>query len=283
MTDLLWHLLTQPPGAPGSARARYAAAMALHGAGALTWRELEAYREATAFDAQDPACVLQDRGLRPPVARPLAAAALLALLLAEIDRYLATRAGPGIAEVRGALAPAFQAAIRPGTNPPNLVAETCLPAALAALERDDPALARAIAAAAPHLGWTGYDAYDPSAIGPVFPRSHAFGSLVGAAAPVAARDFDLGLFLIAPRVLYRDHAHAAPELYVPLTGPHRWRFAPGAAFRERPAHGPVWNPPHRPHAIVTGDVPFLAIFAWTRDVEAPAYVIPAPDWAAYEA
>ncbi len=283
MSDLLWHLLTQPPGAPGSARARYAAAMALHGAGMLTWQELEAYREATAFDVQDPARVLRDRGLAPPAPRPMPAAALLALLLAEIDRYLATRAGPGIAEVRGALAPAFQAAIRPGSDPPNPVAEAYLPAALALLEQDDPALAHAIAAAAPHLGWISYDAYDPAAIGPVYPRAHAFASLVGAAAPLAVQDFDLGLFVIAPDVLYRDHAHAAPELYVPLTGPHRWRFAPGAAFSGRPAHGPVWNPPHRPHAILTGATPFLAIFAWTRDVDAPAYVIPAPDWAAYEA
>ncbi len=39
----------------------------------------------------------------------------------------------------------------------------------------------------------------------------------------------MGLFVIAPHVLYRDHAHAAPELYLPLTGPHGWRFAPGPA------------------------------------------------------
>ena len=282
MTAVLWHLLTQPPGAPGSARARYAAAMALYDRDEIDAARLEAYREAAAFDDLDPAQVLADRGLPPPCARPLAAADLLALLLAGIDGHLAGLAGPGIAEVRRGLAPALRQTALPQPGPVNPVTLRHLPAALAAVETTRPALAREIAAAAPHLDWITYDAYDPAQIGPYFPGAHAFASLVGSAAPFAAQDFDLGLFLIAPGILYRDHAHPAPELYVPLTGPHRWRFTPGAPFRERPAHCPVWNPPHRPHATLTGAVPFLAVFAWTRDVEAPAYVLPAADWARHE-
>jgi hypothetical protein len=74
-----------------------------------------------------------------------------------------------------------------------------------------------------------YDRYPRAEIGARFlqgmPLPRSWGR-----APFAARDFDLGLFLIAPHVLYRDHHHAAPELYAPLTGPHGWRFGPGGRW-----------------------------------------------------
>lgn len=281
-TALQRHLLTAPPGTPGSARARYGAAMALHGEGLLSDAQLEAYREAAALDAQDPAQVLADRGLAAPDLPAPGPAEILGLLLAELDRLLSCTGGEGIAEVRAGLAPALGQSPKPYLFPPNRVIAAHLPAALAAVAKRDPALAQIIAAAAPHLRWVTYDAYDPAQIGRHFPRAHAFASLVGEDAPFAARDYDLGLFLIAPGTLYRDHAHPAPELYLPLTGPHRWRFAPGAPFHEKPAFAPVWNPPLQPHATMTGAMPFLALFAWTANVTAPAHVIPAPDWAMFE-
>lgn len=277
------HLLAAPHGTPGSARARYGAAMALYAEGMISFTQLEAYREASAFDAQDPAQVLADRGLTPPMLEPLSPDALLHLLLAEADRLLATTPGDGVAEVRRGLAPAFAQAPRPVRIAENAVLETFLAPALVAVAETDPTLAGTIAAAAPLLQWITYDAYDPARIGPRFPHAHAFAALVGEAhAPFIARDYDFGLFLVAPCTLYRDHAHAAPELYLPLTGPHLWRFAPGATLLPKPARVPVWNPPHRPHATLTGDVPFLAFYGWTRDIHHPAYVLPADDWAALE-
>lgn len=276
----LWHQLTRPPGPPGSARARYGAAMELHARGRLSWQQLEAYREASAFDDQDPARVLSDRGLAVPEAAPPSPALALALLADEIDRCLAALTGPGIAETRSGFAALTRKAPQPRPGHENPVAAGLLPAALAELTKNHSALAEAIAFAAPHLTWTSYD-YGPE-IGPYFPKAHAYASLAGEDAPYAARDFSLGLFLIAPRTLYRDHAHAAPELYLPLSGPHRWRFAPSAAFRAKPAFTPVWNPPHRPHAMLTGATPFLALYAWTRDTRAPAYVLSADDWPAHE-
>jgi hypothetical protein len=65
----------------------------------------------------------------------------------------------------------------------------------------------------------------------------------------------------------------------PLTGPHGWRVTPGGPLTVLPAHRPVWNPAHQPHLIKAGPVPYLCVYGWTRDVNAPAYVIPAPDWA----
>ena len=113
--------------------------------------------------------------------------------------------------------------------------------AIAAIEGADE-VRNAITAARPALNWVTYDLYPREDIGPRFPEAHAFASLIGGNAPVHADDFELGVFLIAPRTLYRDHHHAAPEIYAPLTGPHGWRFGAGEAFHDKPAHDPVWNP-----------------------------------------
>jgi hypothetical protein len=195
-------------------------------------------------------------------------------LLSAIDSYLATLPGPGAAEARARLAAAAPASGPPAADP---TVARHLAAALALLSPDRPGLAAAIADAAPHLPWVRYDFYPRAAIGAAFADNHAFVSLA------AAPGFDLGLFLIAPRTLYRDHRHAAAELYTPLTGPHGWRFAPGDPLHWLPAHTPVWNDPHRPHATLTGAVPFLCLYAWTGDVDALAEVIPAPDWPVLEA
>ena len=143
-------------------------------------------------------------------------------------------------------------------------------------------LAAAVERARPYLHWITYDAYPADDIGPRFAGGHAFAGIVGPGAAIAAADYDLGLFLIAPHVLYRDHHHPAPELYLPLTGPTRWRFGAGASWEVRAAGEPVWNPANRVHATIVDAVPFLCLFAWTRDVRAVATVDAAPDWAAIE-
>lgn len=195
-------------------------------------------------------------------------------LLAALDAYLAGLAGPGIPEVRSALAGAVPADPAPAADP---TVAAHLGAALALLAPGHPDLARAIAEAGPGLGWTRYDAYPPEAIGPAFAANHAFATLA------TGPGFELGLFLLAPGLFYRDHRHPAAELYAPLTGPHGWRFASGDPLTWLPAHVPVWNQPHRPHATRVGAVPLLCLYAWTGDVDAPAEVIEAPDWSALEA
>ncbi len=212
------------------------------------------------------------------------AEAALRGLTHEIDAYLARLNGAeeGIAEVRRGIA-------KFGTN-------TCKPvegrapicgflseAIELARSQGNGALADAITEAGPHLPWVTYDAYPRELIGPRFPKAHAFVSLIGKGAPIEAEDCDLGLFLIEPRTLYRDHRHLAPELYAPITGPHRWRFGVDDPWTELAANIPVWNESQRVHATLVGLQPFLAVFAWTRDVSAPASVVPAPDWPAIEA
>ncbi|MEZ5911888.1 MAG: dimethylsulfonioproprionate lyase family protein [Paracoccaceae bacterium] len=277
--------LLGPAGLPGSGRLRYGAAMHFHGLGLIDAAVLEAYRLAATRDEPVEA-VLAQHGLafRPPDADALTPEDRLRTLLAEIDHYLAGLSGPGIGETRAGLAQWQAGPVRGIATTANAVIAEWLGPALGALCADEPALAQAIAAASGDLCWITYDGYGAD-IGPDFPRAHAFASLVGVEpdAAIAAQDFDLGLFLIAPHVLYRDHCHAAPELYAPLTGPHGWRFAPDAPLALLPAHQPIWNEPHAPHLTKVGPTPFLCIYAWTRDAEAPAAIVPARDWPELEA
>lgn len=217
-----------------------------------------------------------DDGQQRPEAR-------ITALIDLADQYLAALPGPGVAEVRGGIARWRGGACRADTRPTNPVLAAHLAPALEVLAQDRPALASAIAAAAPHLGWIAYDLYDPDLIGPDFAQGNTYAALIGPEGCIRSQDFVLGVFLIAPHVFYRDHTHAAPELYAPLTGPHGWRFAPGAALQVRPPHQPVWNPSQQPHAIKVGPVPYLCIYGWTRDVDVPAVVLAAPDWPALEA
>jgi quercetin dioxygenase-like cupin family protein len=133
------------------------------------------------------------------------------------------------------------------------------------------------------LYWESYRGYAADTIGPHFPKAHAYASLMAGADPDWACDFDLGLFLITPGTLYRDHHHPAPELYVPLTGPSKWRFGTSNDWAEKQAGTIVWNPPNQVHATLVGTVPFLCLYAWTEHVHVPAAVDFSADWKELEA
>jgi len=272
-----------PLGLEGSGKQRYAAAMTLFQAGEIDAQTLEIYRICSPLDHEDPAPLLTAAGRPLPsdasdtdTARGLR----LKALIQACDQYLSTLPGPGVAEVRAGLGPALAANPEklPRQNSVNAVVAAHLGTALAALEATHPELAAAIAASAGDLEWITYGEYPPDEIGVDFLTGHAYTEMVGPEAPIFAEDYDLGLFLIGPDILYRDHNHPAPELYAPVTGPHVWRFGPDDPLRIKPAHDPVWNPPNAPHMTKVGPLPFLCIFGWTKDVRLPAKVLPASDW-----
>jgi hypothetical protein len=207
--------------------------------------------------------------------------AAIARLIEQIDHYLADLTGPGLDDVRQGILRFGQEPVREGIEP---ASPACghLEAALFCINGADP-LRHAINEVRSDLRWVTYDAYPPEMIGRRFPVAHAFASLIGGEGFLPADDFELGLFLIAPKTLYRDHRHEAPELYVPLTGPHEWRFGVGESWTEYEAHKPIWNEPMRVHATLVREIPFLALFAWTRNVNAVSIVVPASDWAEIEA
>jgi hypothetical protein len=204
---------------------------------------------------------------------------IITALVEGIDAYLAGLQGQGVAAVRAGIAQWRLGAFR--TIPPR---EHRFAGHLDGVTEDMARrgrghLAGAIADAASLLHWAPYDSYPRDLIGVDFADNHTFASIAVHRVSEASADFDFGLFIVGPDLLYRDHDHAAPELYVPLTGPHGFRFASGERLNWLPADTPVWNYPFRQHAIRTGPVPFLCIYAWTADVMQPARVIVEPDWA----
>jgi len=204
-------------------------------------------------------------------------------LVEAIDIYLSGLSGPGVGDVRAGIARWRDGAFQP--KPPlSCKVSNHLEPALAFMENDGQAkFASTIRTSNPFLPWITYDLYPRTEIGNDFAENHAFVSLVGDGSMIPADDYDLGLFLIAPHVFYRDHQHPAAELYAPMTGPHGWRFGSGEALDWRPAHHPVWNEPMQHHATKVGDVPFLGIYGWTKNVRFPATVILESDWPAIEA
>jgi hypothetical protein len=204
-------------------------------------------------------------------------------LLAALDDYLARFHGPGIADVRAGIARYRNAPLQPVT-PGRIDATQHVDAALAWMKASgETHLTETIEAAMPYLEWGAYDPYPRAEIGEKYAQNHAAASIIGSHGHIPSDDFDLGLFVFGPDTLYRDHHHAAPELYAPMTGPHGWRFASGQPLEWRPAHQPVWNEAWAQHAFKSGPVPFFCVYGWTRDVAIPAKMIVEPDWADLEA
>jgi Dimethlysulfonioproprionate lyase len=269
-----WRLLADASAAPGAGHARYAAAMHLYNRHLLGAEALEAFRVLAKRDCENPRIAFAAMGVPWP-AEAISSEETLHALVHAIDAYLSLLRDPCIGVVREGIAHWCKGSVRK-IGPASLSLASELKQALAAM--DNIGLRSAIEAASPWLSWTTYDAYPLADIGEGFAKGHAFASLIGEGAPISADDFDLGLFLVAPRVFYRDHRHAAPELYAPLTGPHGWRFAPDAPLTWKEAHEPIWNEPWQPHAMLVGATPLLAIYCWTQNVNAPAEITRADDW-----
>ncbi len=125
--------------------------------------------------------------------------------------------------------------------------------------------------------------YPPGAdLGDGYRQCNLHALLVGPdAAAFHHADFCLGVFMLGPRTLYRDHRHAAPELYLNLSARSGWRFDT-RAWQDYPAGSLIWNPSNAPHATRVYDEPFLSVFAWLNDISTPCQVIPRDDWAEIE-
>ncbi len=277
--------LYAPLGQPGSGRQRYGAAMHFNSIGKMSDAALEVYRICSPLDGEDPASLLGERCLlaEMPVSQPVSGELAIRMLVDEADRYFATLSGPGISEARSGLSLWQNGSVSPHMHEENAVIDEWLPAALEQLAESRPMLAATISMARPYLKWLTYDDYPVEDVGVSFAKGHAYAATIGEDAVIPAIDWEMGLFLIPPQVLYRDHKHLAPELYAPLTGPHGWRFGADEPLVVLPAHRPVWNDPFRPHLTKVGPVPFLCLYVWTRDVNAYAQIVPAADWARLEA
>lgn len=134
------------------------------------------------------------------------------------------------------------------------------------------AIGRAIADAGPYLEWVVDDGlyYLPGA---QVSESYRLGNMNTTLA--TGDDVIMGLFFLRPDVDYLDHRHAAPEFYLNLTGPSRWRFDFGP-WHELAAGSMLWNEPGQVHAVRTGPAPWLSFWAWLSDIDQPCEVVTEP-------
>lgn len=90
-------------------------------------------------------------------------------------------------------------------------------------------------------------------------------------------DFNLGVFMLGPRTLYRDHNHDAPELYLNLSEKSGWRFG-SDDWQDYPSGSLIWNAAGEPHATKVYDHPFISVFVWLENINSPCSVIHFNDW-----
>jgi len=137
-----------------------------------------------------------------------------------------------------------------------------------------PSVSAALAEVAPHLHWKQNVNYSDENLGKGFMASYAHCEFIGPDGFYPGSDFLMGLLLLGPNCVYKDHLHPAPELYWTLTGPSLWRRAPGL-FEMRAAGTVIWHPPNVIHATRTMDAPLLAMWIWTEDTDYPARLVDA--------
>ena len=159
--------------------------------------------------------------------------------------------------------------------PLRLPATRYLPECVAASMFMSPDVAAALAEIEEFLHWRQNPNYSDASMGAGYMDNYAYAEIIGPNGFFAGDDFLMGLLLLGPGVHYRDHHHAAPELYWLLTGPSEWRRGNGD-FEMREAGDVIWHEPRVVHATRTGMSPLLAVWAWTRDVSEPARLVEVP-------
>ena len=176
------------------------------------------------------------------------------------------RDAPGVGEVLARLAEqdvSAGALIEP--EPRRLPACCHLPELTANAMMIADEVAAALAANEEALHWR----QNPNYAGDSAMADYAYCELIGPSGFFAGNDFLLGLMIVGPERIYRDHLHKAPELYWLLTGPTDWSHAHGP-YQAHEAGDTLWHPSNLVHATRTLHRPLLAAWAWTHDVAEPA-------------
>lgn len=194
-------------------------------------------------------------------------------LIAAIRSGLAARGGDGVEEVLARLGEQRldRSSFRRPT-PSRLPVLRHLPDCIGRIMLLDADLAAAIAAVEDDLHWSRSPAYSDALLGDGFVDNYGWAEIVGSHGCFAGDDFRLGLLMLGPHRLYKDHYHPAPELYWTLTGPSDWKAGAGG-FARRAAGETVWHIPWKVHATATDETPLLAVWCWTRDVDTPAKLV----------
>ncbi len=116
-----------------------------------------------------------------------------------------------------------------------------------------------VAAAVDALEWR--QTYGAGDFGAGFLERYGWTEVVGLRGPIASERVAAGFLLLGPEVTYPPHAHAAEELYLPLSGVAWWQRG-DAPFAQVPPGEAIHHAPWVPHAMRTGAEPLLALYLW---------------------
>ena len=135
-------------------------------------------------------------------------------------------------------------------------------------------LAVTLARITPGLHWSQTEAYVVAPPYHGFLDHYAHATILGPAtlAPLletSTAESRLGVLLLGPHHAYPPHAHPAEEIYLPLTAA-RWSTGARGTSRVRPAGSLIHHAPELPHAVMTDDVPLLAVYVWLGDTATPS-------------
>ena len=130
-----------------------------------------------------------------------------------------------------------------------------------AARRELAELAAAFDACCDSLQWSQNQGYTLDNCSSDFLDGYAYASLSGPEGPMRLVSPRGGFALMAPRVEYPDHQHAATEIYLIMTPGVQWRLDGGDWFDVRPGDL-IHHAPWVMHATSVGDIPLLAYAAW---------------------
>jgi len=77
-----------------------------------------------------------------------------------------------------------------------------------------------------------------------------------------------GLLYLDPELVYPEHSHPPPELYLTLSGTGSWRYGGSTEYRVVSAGNLLYNHPLDLHGVRSNDTPLLALFLlWHNEAD----------------
>jgi hypothetical protein len=103
--------------------------------------------------------------------------------------------------------------------------------------------------------------YGAGDFGAAFLQGYGWTELIGLRGPIASEVVAVGFLLLGPGIDYPPHAHAAAEVYLPLSGMAAWQRG-NAPYAPVPPGVAIRHPSWMPHAMRTGAEPLVAAYVW---------------------
>ncbi|MEZ5755915.1 MAG: dimethylsulfonioproprionate lyase family protein [Paracoccaceae bacterium] len=116
--------------------------------------------------------------------------------------------------------------------------------------------------------------YGVADFGADFLRGYGWTELIGLRGPIASEVVAVGVLLLGPGIDYPPHAHAAEEVYLPLSGRALWMRGEGPYAPVAPGQV-IRHPSWMAHGMRTGAEPLVAAYVWRGgDLAAKSRILP---------